>query len=221
MSVKWTIRTIAAVLLVTASTAQANLLTNADFEANDFYGLLNIANQWGGEFNSSLVGSENGVTAFGSQMLRIGDAGGGSAAQVAQEVTGSFTAGSTVQFDVMLNANASGATAYTRLWLGGSWGITPFAETAINLDGIGSTWESLSLTAVLTSDITSIFAEIWAPIVNGGAVGHYVEYPNQYIYADNTSLTVTPASVPAPSMLSLLLLGLLTIGIRPKTRTRI
>lgn len=207
------IRSIAIVAFLASASAQANLLTNADFESNDFYGLLNVPNQWGGEFNSSLVGANNGITPYGSQMLRIGDAGGGTAAQVAQQVTGSFTAGSTVNFNVQLNANGAGALAFIRLHLGGGWGSAPTPQISMLLDSNASTWQNLALSAILDFDVTSIFAEIWTPIVSGAGVGYFVEYPNQYVYADNAVLTVTSASVPAPPALPLLLLGLLGMRI--------
>lgn len=210
MKIKVLFRALAPVLVLLSAGAQANLLTNGDFETNNFNNLLAVPGQWGGEFNSSLTGAEYGVSPFGNQMLKIGDAGGGSAAQVAQQVTGTFTTGSTVTFDVQFNAKTSGALAYTRLWLG-AWG-GPSIQTSLWLDGSASTWETLYLSTVLTSDVTSIFAEIWTPIVSGGGVGWYVEYPVQYLYADNAVLTVTPpAPVPAPSLISLLMLGLFAL----------
>ncbi len=92
-------------LLAVAANAQPNLLVAGDFE-----GINNplpayaatTTGVWATE-SSVLSGAGNGIIPFGSQMLELRHAGGGTAAQTNQVVYGPFKAGSVATFSVKFN----------------------------------------------------------------------------------------------------------------------
>ncbi len=186
--------------------AQANLLTAGDFEGissiDTFW--ASSTDVWGAE-NSVLTGATGGVTPFGTQMLQINHAGGGSVSQVHQMVAGPFVTGTTVTFDVQLNSIGTGVAA--QLMIAGRNSISTgdlnlVLSSTFILDSSVSTWQSFSLTSVLTADFNFLSAEIryLHSTLGGGNVG----------FADNAVLTaVAPATVPAPPTVLLLGSGLL------------
>lgn len=215
MNIGTVLRAGAFLLACGAATANANLLTNGDFETNTFGTLIAPVGVWGGEANSQLTGATNGVTPFGSQMLEIGDAIGGSAAQVAQAVSGSFTAGSTVTFQMEVNSNNPYAGPYSNdvllnLSFDG-WGAGA-VDTSLTLDNDASTWQTLTLTHVLTADVSTIYAQVLVWMTSGPGGSRYIDIPGNFVYADNAVLTVTP--VPTPLSLLLLAAGLLGLRLR-------
>jgi len=192
-----------------ASNAEANLLTAGDFESGTLGTLGSpVANQWLQEINATLTGPTNGVTPFGTQMLEIGDAIGGSVAQVRQQVVGSFVAGTTVSFNVLLNAFGTGVTA--TLFLAGKNSLTfeddteTFLRTNFVLDNDVNTWQSVNVTGVLGANANGLAAEIRffnSTLELGGRTG----------YADNAVLTAT-APVPEPTSIILFGYGLLGLA---------
>jgi len=78
-------------LLAVGANAQPNRLTAGDFE-----GINSVTTYWPattgvwGAESSVLSGAGNGITPFGSQMLQLNHAGGGTAAQTSQIVAGPF-----------------------------------------------------------------------------------------------------------------------------------
>lgn len=200
----------AIVLLVslTAFNAEANLLTDGDFESGTLgiHGTA-VADQWLVEANGALVtGVTNGVTPFGSRMLEIGDAIGGSVAQAQQQVLGSFVAGTTVSFDVELNAFGTGVAG--NIFVSGLSGLsvglgTPFTSPNFTLDNDVSSWESFNINGLLGSDVSGLLVEIRVfntTLEVGGRTG----------YADNAVLTAT---APIPEPVSMILFGSGLIGL--------
>ena len=147
-------------IFLTAFNAEANLLTAGDFEGIstiDAY-WASSADVWGAE-NAALTGTVNGVTPFDSQMLQINHAGGGSVSQAHQIVAGSFTTGTTLSFDVQVNAfeNLLYPGLAAQLYLTGGNGFPGTAVglvlgSALTLDSDVSTWESLSVSHILTTN---------------------------------------------------------------------
>ncbi len=186
--------------LFTVFNAQANLLTAGDFEGIstlDGY-WASSAGIWGAE-NAVLTGATNGITPFDGQMLQINHAGGGSVSQAHQIVAGSFTAGSTVSFDVQLNAFSAGKVA--QLFFGGRNSIGTadvdlVFSSILTLDSDSSTWETLSVTGVLASDFDFLSAEI--------RFFHNTSLAGGAGYADNAVLTATSLPVPAPETIWIL-----------------
>ena len=191
--------------------ASANILTNGDFEAGTSVDLFwaSTTDLWGAE-NASITGTTGGVTTFGSQMLQVNHAGGGSVSQVHQIVSGPFTIGSMVSFDVDLNSNGAGLLA--QLYIEGrstiNSGITGLLlSSAFALDSDASTWQNLAMSFELTDDYNMLAAEI--RFVHNGALS---ANPG---FADNAVLTVTPpAPVPAPATIVLFALGLFGLAAR-------
>ena len=208
-----------ALLLCTWNAQATNLLNNADFESGVFG--TNLWNQdgiWNGEQNGSIVtGVNNGVGPYnGNGMFQIGDAGGGSAAQMAQWVGGAFTSGTTLTFDAMLNANNAGAIVHMTInaFIGNQ--LTTLVDDVLNLDGDTSTWQALSISTVLGSDVTGVYTQVWLPMQSGYGGSNYIDIAGNYAYVDGTVLTAT--GVPAPGALALFGLGLLAMAARRSKR---
>ena len=202
-------------LVLSFSANATNLLNNAGFEtATSGFSLWATDEIWNGELNGSITGATNGVTpASGTGMFEIGDAGGGSAAQMAQWVYGDFTAGTTLTFDVDLNANNAGALSYITI---NSATTAAFAQVGLLLDDLASTWESLSVSHTLVSDVTGVYVQVWTPMTSGAGGSNYIDIAGNYIYVDNASLTAT--GVPAPAALVLFGLGLAGLGVARRRR---
>ncbi len=198
------------VLLCAVNANATNLLNNAGFESSTLgINLWNTDGIWNGEQNGSIVsGTDNGITAAGGNgMFRMGDAGGGSAAQMAQWVPGNFLAGTTLTFDVLLNANNANAQTYITI---NSATTAVMAQAGLLLDDIASTWQSSTVSTTLTSDVTGVYVQVWTPMTSGFGGGNYIDIPGNYLYIDNAVLTAT--GVPAPGAIALFGLGLLGMG---------
>ncbi|HLP26408.1 MAG TPA: hypothetical protein VK477_12070, partial [Acidobacteriota bacterium] len=177
-------------LVAVTAHAQTNLL-----HAGGFEGITSLtsyspamAGVWGAE-SSALTGAANGVTPFGSQMLQLNHAGGGSAAQSNQIVAGPFMAGSVVTFTAKFNTWLSGQSV--ALVIQTNTGIplsgTRTGSTTVALDTDTSTWQTVTVTVTLPSDTNYLSAEIVLWQNSNGAL-----YGQPRAYVDDAVLTVVP-----------------------------
>lgn len=197
----------AVAFLSVSGTAQANLLTAGDFEGlapgQTDLNILNTAvfGEWNVEGTNGVTGNAFGVTAFGSQMMRFDQTGGGNA-QTQQYVSGTFAAGSTVDYSVQLNGSSSGATGalFFNAFNGGS--IVATYNQIFSLDASAISWETLSVSGLVASAFDKIEVQVY--FNNSGLTG------GRRGFMDNAVLEVTPPTpVPAPLSLVLMLSGLL------------
>lgn len=208
---------VALAMLTLAGAAHANVISNGDFEGlATGMGDLNSLNTpllgvWNVEGTNQVVADGTpdafGISAFGDQMLRVDQTGGGNA-QTQQFVGGSFLAGSTVTFSVDLNGTGSNMTG--GLFVNGYSSLAPgatienlFNETfSLGNDG----WETYTFSGVLSNDVSVLEAHIFfnnsGLSIAGGSYG----------FIDNASMTVTPPAVPAPPAVLLMVVGLLGLA---------
>ncbi|MBX3738609.1 MAG: HYR domain-containing protein [Candidatus Didemnitutus sp.] len=177
-------------LLAVAAHAQPNLL-----QAGDFEGISSLATYsptttgvWGAE-SSALSGAANGITPFGSQMLQLNHAGGGTAAQTNQIVAGPFAAGSVVTFTAKFNTWLAGQSVALVIQTNTGVALTGTRTTSstVALDTDTSTWQTVTATVTLPSDTNYLSAEIVLWQSSNGAL-----YGQPRAYVDDAVLTVVP-----------------------------
>lgn len=199
---------LSALAVSTQSLAQPNLLVAGNFEGIsnplDGFGRQTAAGVWGSE-SGSVSGAANGITPFGSQMLQINHAGGGSSAQTNQIVAGPFKAGSVVTFSVKFNTWRV-PDGLSSMQVGVSFqsavldadpntdnrsGVS-ISSPLVTLDANTSTWQTVTVTSTLASDTPYLSAELFIKMnSNGAALG------TPLAYADDAVLTVVP---PTPAI---------------------
>lgn len=146
--------------------AQPNLLTAGDFEGLTSLDIFWASDTglWGAE-NAGLTGATGGVTPFGSQMLQVNHAGGGSVSQVHQMVEGPFITGTEVTFEAELNVSSShtGVSAFisiSRRECKACPDLDRISSTELVLDSDANTWQTFSVTHILSSEYNFVSAEI-------------------------------------------------------------
>lgn len=177
-------------LLAVGANAQPNLLVAGDFE-----GITSITTYWPattgvwGAESSALSGAANGVTPFGSQMLRLNHAGGGTVGQTAQIIQGPFKAGSIVTFTAKFNTWLTGQSVKLDIQTNASLALTGtrYSSPTVALDSNTSTWQTVIATTTLTSDTNYISAEILLSQNSDGSL-----YGQPRAYVDDAVLTVAP-----------------------------
>jgi hypothetical protein len=177
-------------LLTVAAKAQPNLLVAGDFE-----GISSLTTYWPattgvwGTESSALSGAGNGITPFGSQMLLINHAGGGTASQTAQIVQGPFAAGSVVTFTAKFNTWLTGQSVRLDIMTNAGLALdgTRYSSPYVGLDSDTSTWQTVTATTTLTSATNYLAAEIILAQGSNGAL-----YGQPRAYADDAVLTVVP-----------------------------
>lgn len=202
------LRMVAAVSLATTSSlSQANLLSCSGFECNSLTTIGNTLGsinayqgQWGQE-NATIVGATSGVTpSEGSKMLsELND--GLIATQTLQAVplTGADLAAGiagTLQYNLSAlfttGTGVSGAQGSVALYFlsAPTWGSNsgPYASSGLYLDGIASTWESISLSGTAPAGTTWLVAQV---AYTNSTLG------NNAGFVDDARLTV--AAVPLPA----------------------
>lgn len=178
-------------LLAVGANAQSNLLAAGDFEAGTSLTTYwpTTTGVWGTE-SAALSGAANGITPFGSQMLQINHAGGGSASQTAQIIQGPFVAGSVVTFTAKLNTWRTGQSVILDI-LPQPTGVTVngprVSSPTVSLDFNTSTWQTVTSTTTLTTNTNYIAVEIRYSQVSGG-----LPFGTPLAYADDAVLTVVP-----------------------------
>ena len=181
---------VAGSVLAVGANAQANRLVAGDFE-----GITSITSYWPatpgvwGAESSALRGAGNGITPFGSQMLQLNHAGGGTAAQTAQIAQGPFPAGSVVTLTAKFNTWLTGQNAKLDIMTNSGLALTGarFSSPATPLDSDLTTWQTVTATTTLAADTNYLAAEI---IMAQGSNGALFGIPLAYV--DDVVLTVVP-----------------------------
>ena len=190
-----TVSVLAALAAPTSSNAQSNLLTAGDFEGISSLTAYSPSTTgvWGAE-SSALSGAGNGITPFGSQMLQLNHASGGSAAQTNQIIAGPFVAGSVVTFTAKFNtwvAPSAQTPQTVAVIIQTNTGIplsgTRYTSPTVALDSDLSTWQTATVTTTLTSDTNYLSAELVLWMYNGA-----LPYGTPLAYVDGAVVTVVP-----------------------------
>ncbi len=175
-------------LLAVGANAQSNLLVAGDFESINSLTTYWPATTgvWGTE-SSVLSGAGNGVTPFGSQMLRLNHAGGGTQSQTAQIVEGPFPAGSVVTLTAKFNTWLTGQNVRLDIQTNAGLALTGtrYSSPTLALDSDASTWQTVTATTTLTGNVNYISAEIFLSQNSNGAL-----YGQARAYVDEVVLTV-------------------------------
>ena len=175
-------------LLAVGANAQSNLLVAGDFESINSLTTYWPATTgvWGTE-SSVLSGAGNGVTPFGSQMLQLNHAGGGTQSQTAQIVEGPFPAGSVVTLTAKFNTWLTGQNVHLDIQTNAGLALTGsrYSSPTLALDSDASTWQTVTATTTLTSNVNYISAEILLSQNSNGAL-----YGQPRAYVDEVVLTV-------------------------------
>ena len=175
-------------LLAVGANAQSNLLVAGDFESINSLTTYWPATTgvWGTE-SSVLSGAGNGVTPFGSQMLRLNHAGGGTQSQTAQIVEGPFPAGSVVTLTAKFNTWLTGQNVHLDIQTNAGLALTGsrYSSPTLALDSDASTWQTVTATTTLTGNVNYISAEIFLSQNSNGAL-----YGQARAYVDEVVLTV-------------------------------
>jgi len=177
-------------LLAVVAHAQPNLLQAGDFEGINSLTTYSptTTGVWGAE-SAALSGAANGITHFGSQMLQLNHAGGGSAAQTNQIVAGPFAAGSVVTFTAKFNTWLAGQSVALVIQTNTGVSLTGTRSGSPNLalDSDPTTWETVTATVTLPSDTNYLSAEIVLWQASNGAL-----FGSPRAYVDDAVLTVVP-----------------------------
>ncbi len=164
-----------------AAPVYPNLLAQGDFESTtgiDVYWAPGT-NIWGGE-SATVAGAVNGIVPFGNQMLQVNHAGGGSNSQVHQMLEGPFVAGTEVTFEVKMNTVQAGVEVSVDIEMRSALNAPGerISSDKIILDTDPNTWETVSVTTTLGSDVNILAPEIivFHSFPGGfGSLGAYVD----------------------------------------------
>ena len=232
-------------VLVKVSSVEADLITNPGFETFEntsvigYPGLPSTYGDWGGD-KSAIVSAENGITPYGTQMLRF-DATGNSAcctlnsgevyqwvdlsAYSTEIATGQATASLSAWFNRVAGDSQTDTSFTVYMWA--MRGIPPspyntnFRDDYLALEGGGvaggsdanpGTWEQAAADMLLPAGTSYLVVRLTA-YENVWNDCYFPEFDGHY--ADNVSLTIS--QVPIPGAIWLLGSGLLgIIGLRRK-----